>query len=71
MVPFCKAVHKINEVVFRVLVEQAERHGVELAVEADNTEIKAFLGGSVVFSDGLSATGESGEHDDECQNCYR
>ena len=66
-----KAVDKVLEVVLRVLVEQAKWHGVELAVETHDAEIKAFLGWSGVLGLGFSATGEGGEHDGKCQNCYR
>ena len=66
-----KPVNKIFKVMLRILVEQAERHGVKLAVEAYNAQIKAFLGWGGVFCFGLSATGEGGEGDNKCQNSHR
>ena len=63
-------VDKFLKVGFGVLVKQAERHGVEFAVEPHDAEIKTFLGWCVVFSLGFSATGECGECDNKCQNCH-
>ena len=66
-----QAVHEIYEVVFCVLVQQPEGHSVEVAVEPDDAEIKAFLGRGVVLSLGFSATGESGKGHDKGQHSHR
>ena len=62
-----QAVNEVFKSVFGVLIKKPQRHGVKLIVESDDTEIEAFLCRSVVFSLGLSATAESGEHDGKCQ----
>ena len=64
-----QAIDIFNEVVFCALVQETQRHGVELVVETDDAQIKAFLGGSVVFRLGFSATGEGRQHDDKGQCC--
>ena len=66
-----EAVDKVLKIVLGILVEQAERHGVKITVEPHDAEIKAFLGWSVVFSLGFSATGEGGERDNKCQHGHR
>lgn len=66
-----EAIDEVLEVVFRVLVEQAEWHGVKVTVEPDDAEIEAFLGRCVVLCLGFSAATEGGEGYSKCQYCHR
>ena len=65
-----KTIDEAREVRFRILVQEAERHGVEVAVEPDDAEIKAFFCWCVVFGLRLSATAEGGEHDGKRHGCH-
>ena len=65
-----ETVDETFEVRFGGLVQEAERHGVEVTVEPDDAEIKAFFCWCVVFGLRLSATAERGEHNGKRHGCH-